>query len=306
MTISPPPHSASPSSSKQGSGLSDTKTVQPISSQHPISPTFARLRSQPSGPTRPPTPIPLRPGAPPSLRVHPKLPSLPLQMPKPSSSAPPLRRSLKSSSPVSSMVKTTPTTSASKNTIKLKRSPKPLTAACDSDTVKSLNRPTIQQAHPLSPVSPEIPRAALSIRNGSISEDHTVEQLHCTDDATSLILPSLDGEDKENRNSQIVLSATPSSSVFPPSMSEVASIDSMKPPSAKSVRWAEISVFPEQQGLVNIHGLLKTLVGESKGEVSRHISDLPAVFGPVSNASQADQRPLRSLTRLPTSTGIAL
>jgi len=89
-------------------------------------------------------------------------------------------------------------------------------------------------------------------------------------------------------------------------MSEVASIDSMKPPSAKSVRWAEISVFPEQQGLVNIHGLLKTLVGESKGEVSRHISDLPAVFGPVSNASQADQRPLRSLTRLPTSTGIAL
>lgn len=44
-------------------------------------------------------------------------------------------------------------------------------------------------------------------------------------------------------------------------------MNSAKSPSAKSVRWAEISVFPEQQGLLNIHGLLKTLIEQSSQEI---------------------------------------
>lgn len=62
--------------------------------------------------------------------------------------------------------------------------------------------------------------------------------------------------------------------------------------SAKSVRWAELPLFPEQQGLVNIHGLLKMLIesGKCADEVSvspnssapchssRHLGPLPSSF----------------------------
>jgi hypothetical protein len=36
--------------------------------------------------------------------------------------------------------------------------------------------------------------------------------------------------------------------------------------SVKSVRWAELPLFPEQQGLVNIHGLLRDLIDSEKCE----------------------------------------
>jgi hypothetical protein len=149
------------------------------------------------------------------------------------------------------------------------RRPEPLAATCNWNTVKTLGRRAAKHGLPPSPTSPQ---GVLISRNGPTAETRVVGQPCGTDDGASLILPSLDGDDKENHGSHVALPATPNSSAFPPSISD-SSINSTKSPSAKSVRWAEISVFPEQQSLLNIRGLLKTLIEESEEEVSLRTSN---------------------------------
>jgi hypothetical protein len=180
---------------------------------------------------------------------------------------PPLRKSPKSSSPVGGHSKMGSTLSESEMKVQPRRRPQPLAAKCDWDTAKAVGRKTIKQGLHPSPTSPRTPRGTLSSHNEPTSESYAIEKSCGTDDGTNLTLPSPDGDDKENHSSRVVLPATPNSSVFPPSISDSSSVNSTKSPSAKSVRWAEISVFPEQQCLLNIHGLLKTLIEESEDEV---------------------------------------
>jgi hypothetical protein len=93
------------------------------------------------------------------------------------------------------------------------------------------------------------------------------------------------GEDKENLTIPTIpdgsdVPITPVSVAFPSSRatSDVESDKAAKltkpidevvrssSNSAKSVRWAEVALFPEQQSLVNIHSLLRTLVEDCKDE----------------------------------------
>lgn len=83
-------------------------------------------------------------------------------------------------------------------------------------------------------------------------------------------------EDKENFTIPTIpdgsdMPITPSSMTFPssraPSDAESDKADKASQKSSastKSVRWAEVPLFPEQQALVNIHGLVKTLLEDSK------------------------------------------
>jgi len=99
-------------------------------------------------------------------------------------------------------------------------------------------------------------------------------------DSTNFL--DLDGEDKENFSIPTIpdgsdVPVTPLSLAFPSSsatsdaesdkpIKPLKLVDSSSSNSAKSVRWAEMALFPEQQSLVNIHGLLKTLLEDCKDE----------------------------------------
>ncbi len=274
MTVSSLSHPSRTSSSQHSSEGSDTKTANPLSPQRhrtPISPTVSRLRALAPGTTRPSTPIPIRPSAPPALRGHSRLPSATIVATTPAPAAAPtntstpsvrpLRRTPKSSSPPKVHSKMDSASGESGATV---RSRNVLERIPNWTSVKTLGRGTMKQGVSSSPITQ---MGVLSSRNGSVSEGHAKEQSYDSTDAASLIIPSLDGDDKENHNSHATLPPTPNSSVFPPSASDASSLKSTKSPSAKSVRWAEISVFPEQQVLLNIHGLLKTLIEESDQEV---------------------------------------
>ncbi|KIM31172.1 hypothetical protein M408DRAFT_254966 [Serendipita vermifera MAFF 305830] len=264
MTVSSLSRPSGSSSSQHSSEGSDAKTAKPSSTPRqraPISPTVSRLRTLPSGTTRPSTPIPLRPSAPPALRGHTRLPSAPVA---PTSVAPlrPLRKTSKGPSPPLAHSNMQSVASKPQPRTAVKADPPP--APSSWNTVKTLGRATMKRS---AVGSSTLQRGILSSRNGSVSEGHAKEYSSDTADAASLIIPNLDEYDKENHGLHTTLPPTPNSSVFPPSVSECSSMNSAKSPSAKSVRWAEISVFPEQQGLLNIHGLLKTLIEQSSQEI---------------------------------------